>query len=279
MLYHVNEAETIDPQSQMHYRFHQEIDPSIYPQVHDFYELTLVSSGELDIQTERHRFLLSRGSLILLRPGDIHTRSSPTGCVYINLAFPNRVMMDLFHYLDDPESLQRIVQAAQPLVLRLSEADHAHLQTRLEHLNLLPVNCSLRVNTELRRLILNLMLDHIIPILSSTETRPMPPWLQKLVELAQDPAVFTEDLAYLAALSSRSKEHVCRSFRKYLGCSPTEFLNTKRLNYGANLLLHTDKKIIDVAYDSGFQSLSRFYHAFQKEFQCSPAKYRNLSKV
>ena len=278
MLHRVNEAETIDPKSQMHYRFHQGVDPSIYPQVHDFYELTLMTSGQMDIEMDGQHISLSSGTLIILRPGDVHVRSSSSTCNYINLAFPNRVMMDLFHYLDDRESLHCIVQAAQPPVAQLSRDDCEHLRIRLEALNLLPVGCPRRVSMELRRLMLELVMEHILPVLSPTEKQTIPIWLQQLIKEAEDPSVFSGNLDELAALSGRTREHICRSFRKYLGCSPTEYLNSKRLNYGANLLLHTDKKIIDVAYDSGFQSLSRFYHAFQKEFQCSPAKYRSLGR-
>ena len=75
-------------------------------------------------------------------------------------------------------------------------------------------------------------------------------------------------------MSGCSREHLCRSFKKYLGVSPSAYLNAKRLNYAANLLLHSDQKVIDVAYASGFQSLSRFYHAFKKEFGVSPLQYR-----
>lgn len=278
MLHCVNEAETINPKSQMHYRFHQSVDPSIYPQVHDFYELTLMISGEMGIETELQRISLVPGTLIILRPGDIHTRFCSGPCNYINLAFPNRVMMDLFRYLDDLESLQRIVNSAQPPAAQLSHDDCECLKFRLEALNLLPVDRPRLASVELRRLMLDLVLDYIFPVLSADEKKDMPPWLQKLMKQAEEPAVFFENLDYLAALCGRSREHVCRSFRKYLNCTPTEYINRKRLNYGANLLLHTDKKIIDVAYDSGFQSLSRFYHAFQEEFQCSPAKYRSLGR-
>ena len=45
MLYKVNAIGTIDPKSEMHYRFHQKIDSSIYPQVHDFYEISLITNG------------------------------------------------------------------------------------------------------------------------------------------------------------------------------------------------------------------------------------------
>ena len=75
-----------------------------------------------------------------------------------------------------------------------------------------------------------------------------------------------------------AREHLCRSFQKYLGVSPTACLSAKRLNYAANLLLHSDQKVIDVAYAAGFQSLSRFYHLFKREFGVSPMQYRRGEK-
>ena len=45
-----------------------------------------------------------------------------------------------------------------------------------------------------------------------------------------------------------------------------------------NLLLHSDQKVIDVAYAAGFQSLSRFYHLFKQEFGVSPMQYRRGEK-
>ena len=81
-------------------------------------------------------------------------------------------------------------------------------------------------------------------------------------------------LGELSEMSGRTKEHLCRSFRKYFGVAPIEYINANRLNYAANLLLHSDMKVVDIAFASGFQSLSRFYHAFREEFDVSPLDYR-----
>ena len=55
--------------------------------------------------------------------------------------------------------------------------------------------------------------------------------------------------------------------------------SAKRLNYAANLLIHTDMEIVDVIYESGFQSINYFYHLFKKEYGISPVKYKKIHLV
>ena len=57
------------------------------------------------------------------------------------------------------------------------------------------------------------------------------------------------------------------------------YINGKRLNYAANLLIHTDMEIVDVIYESGFQSINYFYHLFKKEYGISPVKYKKIHLV
>ena len=101
-----------------------------------------------------------------------------------------------------------------------------------------------------------------------------PVWLGALAKKLEDPENFSCTLGELSEMSGRTKEHLCRSFRKYFGVAPIEYINARRLNYAANLLLHSDMKVVDIAFASGFQSLSRFYHAFREEFDVSPLDYR-----
>ena len=96
MLYQVNATGTIDPRIEMHYRFHQKIDPSQYPQVHDFYEIMLVTDGKMEMEINHETELLGAGALFLIRPGDVHNRKAVGACSYINLAFPAEVVEKMF---------------------------------------------------------------------------------------------------------------------------------------------------------------------------------------
>lgn len=167
-----------------------------------------------------------------------------------------------------------ITEAAGPLIVSLSAAETTLLQTRLERLNLIPVNKPDDVCAQLRLLMLEVMMQHILPLVERGGGMNCPVWLGALAKKLEDPENFACTLGELSEMSGRTKEHLCRSFRKYFGVAPIEYINAKRLNYAANLLLHSDMKVVDIAFASGFQSLSRFYHAFREEFDVSPLDYR-----
>lgn len=79
MLKTVNALGLINTESETHYAFHSQIDPSIYPQVHDFYEISLVTSGVLSMNVNGHELFLTEGHFIFLRPGDIHSKRVEEG--------------------------------------------------------------------------------------------------------------------------------------------------------------------------------------------------------
>ncbi len=274
MLHRVNAVGTIDPKREMHYRFHQKIDLSIYPQVHDFYEIMLTTEGTMEMEINGEKKTLSSGALFLIRPGDIHSRKAIGKCSFINLAFPTDVIVEMFHYLDIPEMQEKISLGEFPPNAILSPGETLILKARLETLNLLPVEQPHRASMELRYMILDLMMHYFLSTFSTPAQMSCPNWLSALLDKMENPELFSFTLDEFASMAGRTKEHLCRSFQKYLGVSPSAYLNAKRLNYAANLLLHSDQKVIDIAYASGFQSLSRFYHAFKIEFNVSPLEYR-----
>lgn len=68
-------------------------------------------------------------------------------------------------------------------------------------------------------------------------------------------------------------------FRKTFGTTMTTFITQHRIWHAQRLLVTTDHSILDVATDSGFQSLSRFNEAFKQTCGCSPRYYRRAHDV
>jgi len=64
-------------------------------------------------------------------------------------------------------------------------------------------------------------------------------------------------------------------FKKTLGITLLDCLTQHRVSHAQRLLATTSAKIIDVAMDSGFTSLSRFHEAFRRHCGCSPKEYRS----
>ncbi|MGD8836108.1 MAG: helix-turn-helix domain-containing protein [Desulfobacteraceae bacterium] len=65
-----------------------------------------------------------------------------------------------------------------------------------------------------------------------------------------------------------------KEFKATMGKSPKEYVNELRLGHAYKLLIETDKKIIDVAYESGFESLRTFNRVFSNAMGDTPSNYR-----
>lgn len=72
---------------------------------------------------------------------------------------------------------------------------------------------------------------------------------------------------------------VCRTkcwqiFRKYLGQTPNEYLNSYRLEKGMQLLKSSRMSVTEIAQECGFSSASYFTELFTRQKGCSPTQYR-----
>lgn len=63
-------------------------------------------------------------------------------------------------------------------------------------------------------------------------------------------------------------------FRKTMGMPPVEFLIRLRIQNATYQIKNTDKKIIDIAQDCGFTSISNFIKAFHRYNNVTPVQYR-----
>ena len=63
-------------------------------------------------------------------------------------------------------------------------------------------------------------------------------------------------------------------FRKKYGQSFKDYLNNYRMDQAVDLLLHSDKKIIQVAEEVGYHDLDYFVNRFIQVKGCTPAKFR-----
>lgn len=93
----------------------------------------------------------------------------------------------------------------------------------------------------------------------------------RLMENNLDEPLPLDELAWHVGVSRRQLE---RLFRKYTNTSPTRFYLSLRLQRARELLLQTDKPIIDVAVACGFSSASHFSKCYRDFFRQSPTAER-----
>lgn len=87
---------------------------------------------------------------------------------------------------------------------------------------------------------------------------------------------YTEDINR-NTLSERfhfSPEYIGKMFRKDIGTSLNDYINSLRVEKAKHLLENTNTKVIDIALEVGFDTLPYFSSVFKKYTGLSPAEFR-----
>jgi len=82
-------------------------------------------------------------------------------------------------------------------------------------------------------------------------------------------------LEQAAALVGFSKFHFSRLFKEFTNCTFYDYLSQTRIQ-AAKRLLSTGTSITDIAFQTGFNSLTSFCRCFKKYTDLSPSEYRDL---
>jgi AraC-like DNA-binding protein/ligand-binding sensor protein len=81
-------------------------------------------------------------------------------------------------------------------------------------------------------------------------------------------------LATVAKAVNTSTFYFCKLFKRTTGLTFTDYLARVRIEKAKTLLLEPDRRVSEVAYEVGFQSLTHFNRVFKKIVRQSPTSYR-----
>lgn len=108
---------------------------------------------------------------------------------------------------------------------------------------------------------------HPLPLLRKLDTM-----IRFVTEHYLDP-ISSADVARVVQLHPK---YAMNMFRKNMGMTMLAFITAQRIAHARRLLITTDKKIVEIAFQSGFGTLSRFYKAFTDSVRMSPRAYRRM---
>ena len=101
-----------------------------------------------------------------------------------------------------------------------------------------------------------------------------PPLVQKAREFIDKHKTEALSLSAVAQAAGASVFHFCKVFRKSTGLKFTDYVARVRLEDARTQLLNPNRRISEVAYDVGFQSLTQFNRMFKRVFGQSPTEFR-----
>lgn len=246
-----------DNAAQMHY--HQ----------HDYYEFFLIEEGDALHKINSKLFVVEKGTLGLIRPSDLHVLYPHCTERYkmYNVDYSKEEFDGINAFLGGQADI--LLESPYPRTVVLNEARLLYFTSAINRLRQMKPDA-------MRGAFAKSILASVLMELVTRDSRvaPLPTWMTELMHELSRPEVLCENTEQLFGRTGLSREYICRSFKKYFGMTPTQYVNEQRVFYAVDLLIKTDTSIIDVAQQSGFENLGYFHKNFRKYFNMTPGQCR-----
>ncbi|WP_264537814.1 helix-turn-helix domain-containing protein [Flavobacterium sp. N1736] len=236
--------------------------------------------GEIEFHADEDQFVVPSNYSLLLNC--LNTGKKISNSIS---STHNEIVVISFH----PDTLKKIYEKELPLLLQKPKNSISNQSTErinndflikkyIEGLLFYFENPSL-VNEE----ILILKVKEIILLLSQTQNAEA---IQVILSQLFSPALYSfkqiieanlfsqltiDELAQHVNLSISSFK---REFTKLYNDTPANYIKNKRLEKAAELLIVSELRITDIAFDCGFNDLANFTKSFHDKYDVTPTNYR-----
>ena len=247
---------------------------------HDYYEIFLTLNNSVQHYINGENVVLNRGDLVFIRPNDKHKYTfKGLDFTFINFAFNVETYNELKYYLKTDKFAFLEKNELSPYV-NISDTGIEWVTSVITKINQISVNDNNAKRTEFRIFLFELFTKYFLKYdFESNVEKDIPYWLSNFYNKAQQINWFSLPYSELVALSVKSKEHLIRNFKKAYGINISDFQHEQRLNYVANTLVSTSRKIIDIFLEAGYEDVSWASVLFKKKFGKSPSVYRKENTI
>jgi len=268
----------VDRNTHISYRYVFSQTEYFRPHYHDYYEMFLVLDGDVIHYangTERH---LSKGDLVFIRAEDTHDHKMEDGhsVTMLNFTFTADTLQDLFGYLGDGFPSKMLLSNPFPPQLRLGDTELNWIDGQMNTIRSIEPGNHAQIKTALRILLFRLFTRYFSDLEPDDDT--VPAWLETMCATMRENGNFAENTDFFFSLTDKTREHVSRSMKKYMGVTVTEYINSLRLNYIANMLRNSNLQISYIVFESGFNNISWAAELFKQRYGVTMRAFRNLPK-
>lgn len=271
----LNKERFVDMRTEISYRIVYSKTERFTEHAHDYYEIFVMLSGRTKHTVAGKTLQIGEGDVFFIRPRDVHkfTPISENEFSFINLTFTEETFLDMAAYLGAGFPTATLTEAEESPTSHLGKGALAALESKISYLATIDHDSTDDLKTALRIMLMELMTSNFYNY--ATQADKMPLWLERLLITMRNDGNFVLGIDRMVELSGKTREHLSRTMKKFLGQTITEYINDLRLNYIANMLRSSKSKITDIILDSGFTSISRATGLFKKKYGVSMRKFRN----
>ena len=240
---------------------------------HDSLEIDCVLDGDVYLHFENDAAHLKKEEVILIRPNEKHLfRSGPNGCIRANV--------QLNTYRLKNRSLNRFIEYALGSRQFLKLKKNVMVGALVRDISLEMSQKDTEYATIVKIDIVAVLIHLLRAVQSEIQyaNRSSNPYVLKAIEIIHATIgenVTPKDIANKLHLS---EGYLMRLFKTETGYSIMKYVSLCRIAESKQQLVHTNKKIADIAADVGLTNQQHFSMLFKKQIGISPLNFRKMSR-
>ena len=252
---------------------------------HEDFEIVFMLEGILDCQINMEHFICREGDILVIPPGKVHgfNQFENKTCHYANILFSlnllekedSEIFATFFKpYLTDSIKISNyfpknsdenrlLYDSVLTLFVKRHEELTEPLLIKSELYKIMSVLQKLALPADIHLSKSERNIKRLMPVFEAIRKNPAK-------------AMSVQDAA---SLSNFSESYFMNVFKQVSGTSFINYLKKTRLENARVMLLGTDMSILEIAENSGFESVSYFIRAFKEFYKISPLQYRKTMSL
>lgn len=244
-------------------------DPGLHH--HSFIEFFYVLDGQCIHFINNENIKISAGDAYLLTPNDTHRFFKiDANFLHRDIIFKEEYFKS-FCNLYAPDFYEKLTNDSLIKHFKLTNQQIDHLEMLMQQINqnenvdLIAANtCSFIINT-------------LIDANLKETANSYPVWISRLISLLSSPENFKTPIKSLTGRFPYRIEYICRTFKKIVGQTITNYFNEQKMKYAYYLLQSSNYSIEEICNRINFNNISHFYRLFKKTFNITPKKVSSFN--
>ena len=249
---------------------------------HDTYEIYLILEGEKNLFLDDKKYLLKKGSLFVVEPFVLHMTTS-TDKVY-NKRYIMNVSSDVLSPMLTKSEVEYLFKNLPTCVLDLSEDKFCFALNYFEEIHRYK-----NIKNSLSNKLMRMTIAHFVDFISREEKKQSAITLKNPTKKSEAPVMqallyinmnYTKSISldFISEYTNMSKSNFCLAFKKAVGDTFVNYLNTLRTAQVHKLLLTTSLNLTEIAAQTGFSSVDYLTRTFKKIHGISPTQIQRIGR-
>lgn len=263
------------------------LDIMLYSHWHEELEMLYIIEGSMLLQIDLQSFIVNKGDIIIIPPNLIHgaSRCDNSPCKFYAIVFHPNLISSIINDTIQQNYLDPYFIKSNKKFLYINKSSGEYDKTShyitaiIEAYYSKAFGFELLIKAYILQMFYNIIQFHSIENNELKKEDLLTTFrIKKILAFLEDNYQSPFSLSDWALSISLSKEQFCRIFKKHFNNTPIEYLINYRISKAVDLLIQSELPIIDIAFETGFESANYFTITFKNKMHTTPKEYRCNNK-